>query len=393
MLAATLLAILGCQREPVSALQHIGQPRIATLPVATGITELPQSPATSVEKAAEEPGPGSSGRLRTDAWDFGVIAPGTELHHRYTIRNGSTSTWTIKHVTPSCSCTVGEFTARAVKPGQATSLEVTYRAGKQDGTVYEAVLVEFVEPAAPLVNLVLRGEIRGLLSPSPSRVDFGRVSASARLNRSIELRNFSDQDVAITKIQAPDWLHVELEPAQSSKGSNRPRQTWKITIHADVSKFRAGAEATMVAVHSTGAKIDPVLIPVNLELRAPLEVAPHGLDFRIVPAGTTRQQALLLDVSPEVGNLSEKDLVLTHNLGLGAANADFQDGGAEPLSADRHPRAETVQRSEAGRTGDSSAGQVGAGAAGDDFGPGALMEGHRCSGRNRVDYQLKKLSP
>jgi hypothetical protein len=253
--------------------------------------------------------------LRTDAWDFGLISPGTELRHRYTIRNDSASIWTIKHVTPSCSCTVGQVTARAVKPGQTTSLEVAYRAGKQDGPVYEAVMVEFAEPAAPYFNLVMRGEIRGLLSPSPSRVDFGRVSASARSSRSIQLRNFSDQDLTITKIQAPDWLRVELEPAQSSEASKRPHQTWKITAHADVNKFRAGAEAPILVVHTNAMKIEPVMISVNLEIRAPLEVAPNGLDFRIVPAGTARQQALMLDISPELGDLSEKDLVLTHNLG------------------------------------------------------------------------------
>ena len=34
-----------------------------------------------------------------------------------------------------------------------------------------------------------------------------------------------------------------------------------------------------------------------------------------MPVGQTRQQALLLDVSPEFGDLTEKDLVLTHTLG------------------------------------------------------------------------------
>jgi hypothetical protein len=297
-LAVTLLAFLGCQRAPVSPLPLLG----------------PSAPSVEI-KATEDPVRSSSSRLRSDVWDFGLIAPGTELHHRYTIRNESTSTWTIKQVTPSCSCTVGEFTARAVKPDQETSLDVTYRAGKRDGPIYEAIMVEFAEPAAPFFNLVLRGEIRSLLSPSPSRVDFGRVTTGARLSRSLALRNYSAPDVAITKIEAPDWLHVVWEPTQKFEGSNRPHQTWKITIHADASKFRSGREPATLTVHTTAAKMDTVVIPVNLEIRAPLEVAPRGLDFRIVPVGTVRQQALMLDVSPELGELSEKDLVLTHNLG------------------------------------------------------------------------------
>jgi hypothetical protein len=317
VLSSMLLALLGCQREPTSAVRPMGQPKTATRPTILENPQPLQSPSIPAkpEVAPGEPGRSSTNRLRTDTWDFGVISPGTELRHRYTIRNDSPLTWTIKHVTPSCSCTLGEFTARAVKPGQATSLEVAYRAGKHDGAVYEGIMVEFAESAAPFFNLVLRGEIRGLLSPSPSRVDFGRVSAGARVSRAIRLRNYSDQDVTITRVQAPDWLRAELDPTQSSEESTRPRQLWKITVHADATKFRAGPEAAMLVVHTSAPKMDPVVIPVNLEIRAPLEVVPAGLDFRIVPAGTTRQQALMLDLSLYLGDVSEKDLLLTHPLG------------------------------------------------------------------------------
>src|SRR5207245_4039546 len=115
-------------------------------------------------------------------------------------------------------------------------------------------------------------------------------------------------------IEAPDWLQAEARIVESVQAGNRPRQSWQIIVHADMSKFKATEGPTLV-IHTNAAKIDPVVIPVHLEIKPPLEVVPNGLDFRMVSAGRTSQQTLLLDVSPEVGDLSEKDLVLTHNLG------------------------------------------------------------------------------
>jgi hypothetical protein len=267
------------------------------------------------EASPAEPLSGSKSRLRTEAWDFGVISPGTELRHSYTIRNDGVSTWTIKHVIPSCSCTLGEFTSRTVKPTESASLEIVFRAGKGDGLVYQAIMVEFAESDAPFFNLAMRGEIRGLLSPSPPIVDFGRVDADTRPSRTIELRNYSDQDLKITSVQSPDWLLVEHQPGEKAGPGEPARQTWRIIIRADVSKYRDGPEPSTLVIHTNATQIEPVVVPVNLRIRRPLEAAPYGFDFRIVPVGKTGQQALMLDVSLQFGALTEKDLVVTHNLG------------------------------------------------------------------------------
>jgi hypothetical protein len=302
-----LFALLGCQREPAPvALDLHEQPR----------AEVKAAPPAPLEPEADngEPSSGAPSRLRIETWDFGVIPPRTELRHRYTIKNGSAATWTIKHVTPSCSCTCGEFSSRALKPSEATSVEVVFRAGDRDGDVYQAIMVEFAETNAPLFQLAMKGEIRGLLSPSPPSVDFGRVSTATRLSRSIHLRNYSDQDMTITKIEAPDWLQTEAQPVDGGQPGSPPRQKWKITVTADLRKFKA-SEAPTLMVHTNAAKTDPVVIPVHVEIRPPLEVVPNRLDFHIVPVGRSSQQALILDVTGEFGDLSAKDLALTHNLG------------------------------------------------------------------------------
>jgi hypothetical protein len=300
-LPALLLVLLGCQREPVPG-------ALDRRPTAEAKVTVPE-PATQ----KLEPPFASDSRLQIVTWDLGIVAPRTESRHTYTIQNASPATWTVKNITPSCSCTCGEFTRRVIKPSETASVDVVFRAGDRDGDVYQAIMVEFAETVAPAIQLAMKGEIRSLLSPSPSFVDFGRVSTKL-LNRSILLRNFSDQDVVITKIDGPDWLQTEAQPVERAQSATAPRQTWRIDVRADLGKFKA-TEAAALVVHTNAARIDPIVIPVRVERRPPLEVIPNRLEYGDVPVTRTRQQALLLDVAADVGDLSEKDIVLTHNLG------------------------------------------------------------------------------
>ncbi|HLJ91938.1 MAG TPA: DUF1573 domain-containing protein [Gemmataceae bacterium] len=307
LVAVLLSALLGCKREVPPATPDMDQSPVEAK------AEMPTSPVRAVDKA--EPTAASGSRLRIETWEFGVIAPKTELRHRYTIHNNSNITWTIKQVTPSCSCTCGEFSQRTIKPSESTSVEVVFRTGDRDGTVYQAVMIEFAQTAAPFFQLAMKGEIRSLLSPSPSRVDFGRVWASKNLRQSIQLRNYSEQDIQIGRIDAPDWLQAEAQPGDRPSSGNPPRQIWNITVQADLSRFPTVADEPKLVIHTNAATLDPVVIPVHVELRPALEIVPNAIDFHVLATGISSQQALVLDISPEGGELSEKDLVLTHSLG------------------------------------------------------------------------------
>src|SRR5690348_11668581 len=105
-----LLVLVGCQR--------------GLAPVPLNVYQQPGAEANATSTVPGQAETTAQSRLRIDTWEFGVVPPGTELRHRYTIKNSGAATWTMKQITPSCSCTYGEFTARTIKPGEATSVEV-----------------------------------------------------------------------------------------------------------------------------------------------------------------------------------------------------------------------------------------------------------------------------
>jgi hypothetical protein len=255
------------------------------------------------------------GRLRAVSWDFGILGPGRQASHRFEITNNSTGTWTVKRVNRSCTCTVGEFSRRQVKPSETTALEIAFKTGSKEGPVYQAVMIEFEEPKSPLVQLIIKGEIRNPLSASPASVELGRVAVGQRARQTIELGNYSDKDLSIAKVEAPEGLQTDLEPLVVKAEKNRPRQAWKLVVHLDSGKLKRGPGTGLLAVHTNSEAIGVVNVPVRWHVNRPLEAIPDRLAFGTVESGENAEKAILLEVAPELGNLTDKDLLPAHNLG------------------------------------------------------------------------------
>jgi hypothetical protein len=92
------------------------------------------------------------------------------LTHRFEIANDTENPWTLKHIAPGCTCTVGTLSSKTVPPGETASLKVAYRTPLKEGRASEHIMIEFAEPASPVVQLTIEGEVRG---PRPSADDSG----------------------------------------------------------------------------------------------------------------------------------------------------------------------------------------------------------------------------
>ena len=57
------------------------------------------------------------------------------------------------------------------------------------------------------------------------------------------------------------------------------------------------------------------MVPVTLQVKALLTAVPSQLSFSTVDVGSSVQKALFIEVAKELGELTETDLVCSHNLG------------------------------------------------------------------------------
>lgn len=99
--------------------------------------------------------------------DFGVSKQGDVLTTTFSIINAGTRDLNIFKCKASCGCTVVNPEKNLLKPGESTTLKVTfYTAGKQ-GKNSKTITVITNDPTTPVSNLVISSEIQ-VLAPVPA---------------------------------------------------------------------------------------------------------------------------------------------------------------------------------------------------------------------------------
>jgi hypothetical protein len=258
-------------------------------------------------------------RLRAETWDLGTTLPSTETIHSLDLPNNSDQTWTLKHLTSSCSCASAELSAKTIRPGETGKLTIRYRAPVQEGKVSGTVLVEFAERNSPVLQLLIEGRVRALLSADPPKAILDQPPAGSSATQTVTLRNFAEQSVTLLGVDAPDWLRTQLRPvdvarlpAPESGSDPKPRQAWELVLHADPAKLPGATGSADITVRSDSDRVGSAVIAVRV--KPPLDANP---DFLIFDTPESRKDGLkvALRVAPALGELTEKDLVLTHELG------------------------------------------------------------------------------
>jgi hypothetical protein len=155
--------------------------------------------------------------------------------------------------------------------------------------------------------------VRSLLAAEPAALVFDYAPPGTRPSQTVKLRSRADRAVKLTRVAAPEWLRAEWRPADEPGADGRPRQAWELVVHADPDKVRSAPGPAALTVYTDSDEVGPAYIPVRVN--PALEVAPAQLAFGAVPAGKTGQLKVSLKTAPTLGELTEKDLVVTHNLG------------------------------------------------------------------------------
>jgi len=88
---------------------------------------------------------------------FGDIPQGTPVSTVFTFVNESDSPLTIDTATPSCGCTVPDFSKEAVAPGAQGEIKVTYNAAAISNFT-KTITVKFKGDSAPVV-LTIKGRV------------------------------------------------------------------------------------------------------------------------------------------------------------------------------------------------------------------------------------------
>jgi hypothetical protein len=275
---------------------------------------LPGCPRTG-HVAPEVPAPPWEGKptlvLRED---LGLVRHGQKVRQRFAITNDSQSKWTLARLHNGCACTACRPLTEEVWPGRSMAIDLDYTAAPRNVDDHRRVGVEFAEGDAPFVWLEVRACIRDPVSVFPTRlriVPDGPGPPTA----SLEIHNCTAGDVHLLSVQAvTPWLTVNEPVPTAGSAPGRARQIWQVAVTAKADGLPAGRHQTEVKI-KTDCPEDPFkVVPVELDLREPVQVAPRQLSFGTLAPNTPAQRKALFRYAAAAPS-GRWGVALTHNLG------------------------------------------------------------------------------
>ncbi|AMV39510.1 hypothetical protein VT85_18880 [Planctomyces sp. SH-PL62] len=136
------------------------------------------------------------------AYDFGVVARGSQLRHAFAVVNRTDQEIRILEWRTKCGCTDVKVGAKVIPPGTQTTIEVTVDTTRFLGHKPSGLTLVFESPSYVQVDLNTSCFIRGDIVTNPGQLDFGIVRRSDK-----------PQTTALTLAYAggqPDWQVTKM---------------------------------------------------------------------------------------------------------------------------------------------------------------------------------------
>ena len=228
-------------------------------------------------------------------FDFGAVARGSKVEHRFVITNLYEEDVHIADVRSSCGCTIPEVSKRTLKTFEKTELLATFNTrsflGKRSATL--TVLID--QPFVAEVQLHVKGYIRSDIVLSPDHVDFKSLSAGNGAEQTVNIAYAGRDDWKILEVKSPrDYLTAELtERNRGFDGSGHSQIEYQLIVrlapNAPAGYFN---EQFTLLTNDTRAPEFPLIVEGNID--SEIEVSPSPLVMGVVAPGQTVTKKLVV---------------------------------------------------------------------------------------------------
>lgn len=150
-------------------------------------------------------------------YNFGSVPQGEKVQHSFTFSNAGDAPLIVQKVRSSCGCTAALVTSRNLGPGESGELKTSFDSARFRGEVSKTVYLYTNDPLAPVMQLVIKGQVRELFALTPRQVQFGRVAPGQTVEASVTLTNNTGEDLVFDPVQTttPE-LRADLDEQMSA---------------------------------------------------------------------------------------------------------------------------------------------------------------------------------
>jgi hypothetical protein len=215
--------------------------------------------------------------------DFGAVARGAKVEHRFTVENIYEEDAHIKSASSSCGCSTPRISKQLLKTWEKGEIVVTIDTrgftGRKDATIE----VEFDLPFPAKVQLHIHANIRGDIVVQPGAVQFGSVGQGAGAQQTLAISYAGRNDWKIERVECADpRIETRLVEAARTPGQVSYSLSVKLKQDAPPGYVR---DQLMLVTNDFDPRSARVPVPVEGLVASALTVRPSPLMMGVVEAG------------------------------------------------------------------------------------------------------------
>jgi hypothetical protein len=215
--------------------------------------------------------------------DFGVVARGAKVEHRFTLENIYEEDVHIKNVTSSCGCSIPKATKQLLKTWEKSDIVVTVDTrgflGQKDATIE----VEFDQPFPAKAQLHVHTYIRGDVVVQPGVAEFGAVNQGTAETRNLKISYAGRADWRIDRVECAN-PHIEAHLAETSRTPTLIKYELAVKLKEDAPSGYVKDQLFLVT-NDFDTRAARVPVPVEGLVLATLTVRPSPLMMGTVEPG------------------------------------------------------------------------------------------------------------
>lgn len=206
--------------------------------------------------------------------DFGVVARGADVRHRFPIKNKYKQEIHISNVRTTCGCSAATPSKTTLASGETIYVEVTMNTRRFSRRKDSNLIVTFDRPSYAEVRIPITAYIRTDVVLTPGAANFGAVDHGAGSKRSIDIAYAGRADWKIRDVKiGSKFLAKEIVETRRAGGQVNYRLTLTLDPKAPVGSIR---EQIVLVTDDANSPFIPILVQARVEADVTVTVSPLG---------------------------------------------------------------------------------------------------------------------
>ena len=213
--------------------------------------------------------------------DFGTVARGAKVEHRFVFTNLYKETLHITEVRSSCGCTKPVVTKREVKSRESAEIIAVYNTTSFLGSRSAVITVTFGDPFPAQLQLRVKGYIRSDVVLAPGKVNFGRVAKGKPSEQRITVSYAGRETWEIVDVRTAN-TNLEAELHETHRGGGRVEYQLLIRL---LGEAPVGFLNDQLAIITNDTRLSRIPLDVEGKVEAEVTVSPSPLVFGTLKPG------------------------------------------------------------------------------------------------------------